>query len=127
MSDCDVCIGGECDYDGLPEFQKVEMRTARKDHKCFECRQVIPNGQRYEAFTCKFDGAVETTKTCEACADIRSVYSCGEATPAFGDMWNAFHDTDAFSHMKMAGECWDKLSAPAKAKLLERWREWKGL
>ena len=127
MSACDVCIGGEYDCDGFPEFQTVETRKARKDHKCCECRQVIQKGQRYEAFTCKFDGAVETTKTCEACADIRHAYSCGEATPAFGDMWNAFHDTDAFRNMKMAGECWDSLTAPAKAKLLERWRAWKGL
>ncbi len=124
---CDVCIGGDYDYDGSPEFYFATTRKARKDHKCCECRGLIAKGQEYEAFTSKYDGRVSTEKTCYACADIRSVYSCGELSPAFGEMWNAFHETGAFEGMRMAGECWDSLTAPAKDKLLAKWREWKGI
>lgn len=127
MSGCNVCIGGDYDYDGSPEFYFTSTPKARKDHRCCECRQIIRKGDRYEAFTSKYDGRVSTEKTCLACSDIRSVYSCGEMSPAFGELWDAFNDTDAFRNLRMAGECWDKLSAPAKEKLLVEWRKWKGL
>jgi len=127
MSNCNVCIGGDYDYDGYPEFYFSSTPKARKDHQCCECRQVIRKGQQYEAFASKYDGRVSTVKTCFACADIRTVYSCDENPPPFGEMWNMFHETGSFDDLRMAGECWDSLSAPAKAKLLEEWRKWKGL
>ena len=127
MGNCDVCIGGDYDYDGANEFQFYATPKARKDHRCCECGDVIPKGHQYEAFTAKYDGAVSTTKTCLGCADIRSVYSCGEDEPPFGEMWNAWNDSGSWHNLRMAGECWDNLTAAAKAKLLEKWREWKGL
>jgi hypothetical protein len=125
VSDCDVCIGGG-DRDGYPEFQEIKDVKARKPHKCVECRRVIEKGETYQRYSGKFDGAVFTDHTCEECASIRSVYSCGEAWPCVGEMWSEMED-HGFAHLRMAGECWDKLSAAAKAKLLERWRAWKGL
>lgn len=123
---CDVCIGGG-DFDGYPEFFETSWPKAKKQHVCGECRGQIQPGETYEAASGKFDGHFFYEKTCEACADIRQVYSCGETPPAFGYLWNDFHESGAFEHLRMAGECWDSLSAPGKEKLLDKWRKWKGL
>lgn len=122
---CDVCIGGDVDYDGYPEFYIEAWPKARKPHRCVECREEIKRGESYQSASGKFDGEIFREKTCAACADIRNVYSCG-SSPAFGAMWNEFEE-NVFDHLQMAGECWDSLTAPAKAKLLDKWREWKGL
>lgn len=125
MSACDVCIGGGY-VDGYAVcWNQVDVRT-RKDHKCVECRDLIPKGTVCERVSGHFDGAWFADHTCAACADIRSMYSCGETPPAIGEMWEAWRE-GGFDDLRMAGECWDELSAPAKEKLLEKWRKWKGL
>ena len=126
MGDCNVCIGGG-DVDGYPEFFEEAWPKARREHRCCECRQMIQKGEKYQACSGKFDGAFFCDKTCAACAEIRHAYSCGDSEPCFGDLWSSFRERDAFRELRMAGECWDSLSAPAKAKLLEKWRQWKGL
>ncbi len=123
---CDICIGGG-DHDGYPEFFEEAWPKARKDHRCCECRKTIPKGEEYQACSGKFDGAFFYEKTCAACAEIRRTYSCGGDQPAFTGLWEAFEDSDGFNNFRMAGECWDSLTAPAKAKLLDKWRQWKGL
>lgn len=126
MSNCDVCIGGDGgDYDGMPEFYVEKEVKARKQYKCMECKQPIPIGTVYHRASGKFDGLVFSDKTCLPCAEIRNVYSCGEVEPV-GELWHMMKDL-AFDHIRMAGECWDLLTAPAKGKLLEEWRKWKGL
>lgn len=59
-----------CDYDPA-EFYRAEIRTARKMHKCEECAGSILPGDRYESAIGKWDGRVDTFKTCERCVDIR--------------------------------------------------------
>lgn len=127
MSDCDVCIGGDFDFDGYPEFYVESWPKARKQHRCGECRCTINVGERYQSCSSKFDGEVHRDKTCAACAEIRTAYSCGEMSPCFGGLWQAFYEADAFRNLRMAGECWDSLSSLGKTKLLDKWRKWKGL
>ena len=43
---CSVSIGGDCD--GNAEFQNVQTCRARKAYKCYECRDVIAAGGRYQ-------------------------------------------------------------------------------
>ncbi len=120
---CDVCIGvdfGDCD--GSPEFFNRQEVKARKPHKCMECRVIIAKGEKYQRDSGKYDGQCYTDHTCLPCAEIRHVFSCGEIEPV-GQLWCDFPMDD----LRMAGECWDSLSAAAKAKLLEKWRSWKGV
>lgn len=126
MSECGVCIGGG-DVDGYAEMYNVAWPKARKEHRCGECKCVIDKGDIYQCCTGKWDGKMFAEKTCAGCADIRHVYSCGETEPCFGSLWHDFNECDGFSQLKMAGECWDSLSADGKAKLTEQWRKWKGL
>jgi hypothetical protein len=60
-----------CDYDA-PEFYHREIRKARKEHKCEECPGVIRPGDKYEHVRGKWDGYVDSFKTCERCVEIRT-------------------------------------------------------
>lgn len=60
-----------CDYDPA-EFYSASIRTARKSHKCEECGAPILPGDKYEAVVGKWDGNLDTFKTCEPCVDIRT-------------------------------------------------------
>ncbi len=130
---CDVCIGGDisnCDF----TIYDVEDVVVSSDEACVECRGPIAAGETaqssewsdYEGSYGEPDEYAEPDirYTCLPCAEIRAVYSCGESE-IFGQLWESMRDN--FTEIRMAGECWDKLSAPAKAKLLEEWRKWKGL
>lgn len=59
-----------CDYDP-PEFYHKEIRRARKPHKCEECSGTISPGEQYEHARGKWDGYVDSFKTCERCYDLR--------------------------------------------------------
>ena len=59
-----------CDYDP-PEFFSCYQPRARKQHRCYECGGEIRIGEQYEYAAGKWDGYVDTFKTCERCFDIR--------------------------------------------------------
>jgi hypothetical protein len=54
-----------------PEFFHQENPTARKSHECDECRRVIQPGEEYERVCGKWDGEVDTFKTCAHCVEAR--------------------------------------------------------
>ena len=58
-----------CMYDGddPPAFYNATTPTARKAHRCCECRRTIEPGERYESVTAKWDMGVSTYKTCRHC------------------------------------------------------------
>jgi hypothetical protein len=120
---CGVCISGSADGD-MPEFSSSQEVKARKDHKCCECGDVIPRGTVYERFSGKWDGTVQTYRTCLACAEIRASLCCDGWT--YTMLWEDAADSQLFDHLTTG--CLDQLTtAAAKAKLLDKWREWKGL
>ena len=119
---CDVCLSS--DFDGPNEFERCTTPKARKEHKCEECRKVIAKGEVYERFTAKWDGAVTTTKTCLLCAEISTVFYCNGRV--LGNLWGDMADY-VFDRLTVNSECFLKLSAAAKEKVLDRWRKWKGL
>ena len=47
------------------------MRTARREHKCSECRYVIRKGDRYEVSAGLSEGHWYGAKTCERCQIAR--------------------------------------------------------
>lgn len=56
VDDCEPC-----------DFVTQTRPKARKAHKCHECRREISIGETYRRVAAKFDGIVDTTKTCAHC------------------------------------------------------------
>ncbi len=67
---CTMSYDCYCDYDS-PTFYYVEIRTARKEHKCYECSGKISKGERYEHTRGKWDGYFSNFNVCCRCHDIR--------------------------------------------------------
>jgi hypothetical protein len=61
-----------CDYDLAPSLYNARIHTARKVHRCYECRGHILPGERYEAASGIWDGEFSVYKTCGHCRDIRT-------------------------------------------------------
>jgi hypothetical protein len=68
MTDC------YCDYDP-PEFYHKETRKARTAKKCYECYGPIAPGERYEHVCGKWDGHIDTYRTCDRRLELRDFRS----------------------------------------------------
>lgn len=117
--DCDLCFYGG-DYDAAEAYTE-RWRTARKAHRCCECRREIVKGERYHYTFGVWQGKPNTYKTCAQCAEIRVAFSCDSAW-IFGELWNNL--SDGFGRITTG--CFEKLeTAAAKSFLRERWIAWK--
>lgn len=125
MAECDVCIGGFCDDSDGAEFFDETNPKARKQYRCEECGGFINPGESYEKVAGKWDGNFMTFRTCDFCAEVRAVFSCQDSI-GYGELWNLMNEV-AFPKLKTSSPCFRELSASAKARLLERWKHWKGL
>lgn len=80
MSSC------SCDYDPC-DFLCKTMRRARKAHKCEECRETISPGDTYAHTAYKFDGDMDTYKTCSFCDRVATdLWRMGFCFAA-GELW----------------------------------------
>jgi len=60
------------DYaDGMCEVLQSELRRARKDQKCTECKRTIKSGELYRYEYIKFEGEVTSHRTCPQCLVVR--------------------------------------------------------
>jgi hypothetical protein len=66
------------DHDS-PDFYTETSNKAIRDHNCSECRRVILKGERYKRVTGKWNGVVDTFKTCAHCIVIQDwlLKQCG--------------------------------------------------
>ena len=122
MSDCDVCIGG---YDGDVQFFFANPVTCRKPAKCGECGRTIEKGEIYHRVGGKCEGDMWSMKVCLLCDEIGNVFACGHGR-SYGNLWEMMQD-NAFPLLTTASPCFTNCSAAAKAEVIRRWREWKGL
>lgn len=60
-----------CDYDEPPSLYQRELRTARKEHRCKECRRRIQPGERYERVFGIWGGDPDVYNTCPHCLALR--------------------------------------------------------
>jgi len=81
-----LCDDSAC---GMVEFYDRGVVIARKQHRCCECREMIPQGQQYEYARGKADGSFYTAKTCLTCARIRDAYCCCEHGALRELLWDA--------------------------------------
>ena len=67
-----------CDYiyECAPDVYRKQFRTAAKEHRCCECGDKIPKGQRYEYVTALYDGSWSVFKTCLPCAALAMDLGC---------------------------------------------------
>lgn len=63
----DACF---CDYEPA-SFYSVATPKARKAHRCDECGHAISPGENYERVGAKWEGMVDTFKTCHRCIALR--------------------------------------------------------
>ena len=59
------------DYE-RPQFYLSRNIKARKEHKCNECHCQINKGDIYENVSGKWDGQIETFKTCRLCIALKN-------------------------------------------------------
>lgn len=62
-----------CDdgYDADPSgFWRQQKRKARKQHKCWSCREAILPGHTYQVSAVGWDGQVTSWKHCLRCAEL---------------------------------------------------------
>ena len=57
----------------LPSCFRVIERTARKAHKCCECKQEIKPGEKYRYSSGIWDSSPDSYKQCNTCAAIFDV------------------------------------------------------
>lgn len=81
------CI--DMDYGEGCDLYYAELRTARKEHQCGECHQLIQPGQRYEYVSTAHDGIFLHFKTCMICCAIRD-----DLADSFihGELWAAIRE-----------------------------------
>lgn len=61
-----------CECDGeMPSLFFESRHTARKEHKCYECRRTIRPGEQYESVRGVWEGRFEFFKTCQHCLALR--------------------------------------------------------
>lgn len=74
------------DADAPVTFHATNVKKARTDHRCCECRQTIPSGSSYEKVKGIWpDFGPHTFKTCNACVALRAeVQRLEEAAGCYG-------------------------------------------
>ncbi len=84
MSCQDVCLwGGE--YESGEFYAETKPRAA-KEHKCCECRAIIPKGEVHVYAKGKNDGMFWDYRVCSACDEIGRVFYC-DGPRCFEMLW----------------------------------------
>jgi hypothetical protein len=99
-----MCRVDYCDETAL--ILADETLTAKKEHKCSECRRVIGAGEKYNRERGKCDGSMFTHKTCSHCqvARVWMYRECGgfvygEIEEELREHW---HESDVYRNRELA-------------------------
>ena len=119
-----------CYYDchdlDVAKVEREEMRKAAKAHRCSECRNGIPKGDKYQNYTGLWDGCWTTYKTCMACMDLRKrIYGDG-CCYMFGALAeDAYEYLRDMANLKRTGRAVDLETVALAEKLLgEPYVDW---
>jgi len=124
MSDghCDVSFSDYSDDADPVEFWHETHVTARKPHRCNECDETIPVGERYRRVNYKFAGRLESEAMCGPCEEAAKEFDHRVG----GTLWQLFEEEwDQGAHLQA---CMNRLTtARAKEHMRRRWLKWKRL
>lgn len=104
----------ECDYGDGPEVFRAKTVTARKAHKCSECRGEIAATESYELVFGIWDGDALTFKACPDCVALRSWVEAH--VPCFCWAFGTLHNDARDTMSDWDSEC-PGLYAETKAKI----------
>jgi hypothetical protein len=81
------------DYD-QPEFCNEETRTARKEHKCSQCKNIIYPKEKYRYIVGKWNGDLNWFKRCFKCDELLKwvISETEEYQYALGDIFDSAYD-----------------------------------
>ena len=71
------CAAASVYVDDYCTTLRESQPTARKQHKCGECRRTIEAGEKYNREVSLYDGDISTYKTCLDCMSIRREFFRG--------------------------------------------------
>ena len=81
----------DCDSDA-PTLYRETNRTARKEHKCCECKRIITESEPYQHVVGVWDGEIRTFKTCAQCAAMRANLTYQHCAPCFTELGEAAYE-----------------------------------
>lgn len=79
-----------------PDVFESTMRTARKQHICYECGETINVGEKYEYVSGLWDGKWDHYKTCLICTKIADDYFDG--CRVYGELAESFFECMGFDY-----------------------------
>ena len=101
----------DTNYDNGPDFCTESIVTARKEHKCYECGDIIKPKEQYENCSGKWDGEMKSFKTCLVCKEIRDAFFCSWT---YGEVFLNLEEEICETDGNLSQECINSLSEPAK-------------
>lgn len=99
----------------MPSAFNETYRTARKEHRCCECRSTIRAGERYRYVSGVWDGQGCSFKQCGDCAELSVAFTTEaaypEEAPGLGMLVEFITDGDEWlyideSHLHRLGLSW---------------------
>lgn len=90
---CDCSI----DHDNGPKVFDSSVIKARKDHRCIECREVIPPGAYYHRDKGLWEHGWDCYDTCLTCGRIREDYCSHGYT--YGELGEAIQECLGFDYV----------------------------
>lgn len=111
-----------CDDTGdPPEFFCVTMPKARREHRCCECRRLIPTGEVYVRSSGKWDSGVQAFRRHLACAElvefIEEVVCGGHGYVYFGGLQEEIHE--AGQYLDQDHDAWEAAGLEVPNPLME--------
>lgn len=67
MSYCDC----DWDYDQPSFYRETLIAASRKQYRCDECRGPILKGEQYKQVVGKWEGDLDTFRTCQPCIELK--------------------------------------------------------
>lgn len=92
--------------------ETIKKHTARKEHKCTECGDIIKPGEQYEKVTGLWNNKWSTYKTCMDCISIRDEFFCEGWY--YGQIWDYLCDHIREAEGQISSDCITSLTPGAQ-------------
>ena len=82
-----------CDCE-IPQIYVSKLVRTRTKHKCFECCNQIPIGEKSERVKTLYDGRFSTFYTCSDCLDVRKILIQKDLSCCHGELYEDLSASD---------------------------------
>lgn len=112
--DCGCIYVGSYD---ASKFYKAGTQIARKEHLCSECGRIINKGELYEKAVGKWDGRLDSFKTCNDCLSVRDNFFCNGFYHE--GLWEDLDDHIREYNGDISEDCLSNLTVRAREKVCD--------